>query len=357
MSPRPALGRLDAEHVRSLFPRVPGYLNAATLGLPTLAGRRALLDAVEDWTSGKAQPLDFDRAVERSRTAYARLVAVPPERVAVGPQVSVLVALVAAALPDGAEVLTYSGEFASVIFPFLVQADRGISVRQVPLAALADEVGERTACVAFSLVQSATGEFADARAIREATSRVGALTLCDTTQAAGWTPVRAGEFDLTVCGAYKWLCSPRGTAFLTVRPETADALRPIHAGWYAGESVWDSVYGPDMQLAASARRFDISPAWLAWVGTAPAVELFADLDHAGVQAQVGALADRLRTALGLEPAGRAIVSMPDPGGTARRKLEAVGCSVAGRAGLVRLSFHVWNDEDDVDRAVRALRGT
>jgi len=208
--------------------------------------------------------------------------------------------------------------------------------------------------VAFSLVQSATGELADAPAIREAAGRVGALTLCDTTQATGWMPVRANDFDVTVCGTYKWLCSPRGTAFLTVSPAVRDRLRPLNAGWYAGESVWDSVYGPQMRLASSARRFDVSPAWLSWVGTAEALKLFARLDPAAVRAHDAALADRVRAALGLPGAGRAVVSLPDPDGAARSRLEAAGLRVAARAGMVRLSFHLWNDEDDADEAVRAL---
>ena len=347
--------RLVLSAARQQFPPVRGYLDAATLGLPALATRQALLDAVEQWAAGRAEPAAYDLAVARSRQSFAALVGVPADLVAIGPQVSVLVAVVASTLPDGAEVLTYSGEFASVAFPFLVHADRGVRVRQVPLAALADEVSDSTACVAFSLVQSATGEVADAAAIREAAARVGALTVCDTTQATGWLPVRAKDFDVTVCGAYKWLCSPRGTAFLTVSPEALGRLRPLYAGWHAGESVWDSVYGPDMRLAASARRFDVSPAWLPWVGTATALEVFAGLDVSAVRDYDAALADRLRAALGMEPDGRAVVSLPDPDGELRRALEAAGCRVAGRAGLVRLSFHLWNDEDDADAAGEALR--
>jgi len=224
-------GTLDPAQARDLFPRVRGYLNAATVGLPTLSTRLVMRDALDDWTSGRADPVAYDAAVERSRHAFAGLVGAAPDAVAVGPQVSVLVALVAAALPDGAEVLTYSGDFASVVFPFLVHADRGVRVRQVPLQALADSVRDSTTCVAFSLVQSATGDLADEAAIREAAAHVGAVTLCDTTQAAGWMPVGAEGFDVTVCGTYKWLCSPRGSAFLSVSPAMRDRLRPLNAGW------------------------------------------------------------------------------------------------------------------------------
>jgi selenocysteine lyase/cysteine desulfurase len=340
--------------LRAAFDPVPGYLDAATMGLPPRVAVQAMRDALDDWQAGRAKAPSYDNAVTAARYAYARLVNVDVTRVAVGAQVSILTGLVAANLPSGSEVLTVDGDFASVVFPFLVHADRGITVRQVPLETLPGEIRSRTALVAFSLVQSADGRVADAPAIANAAAAVGARTLCDVTQAAGWLPVRAGDFDVTVCGAYKWLSCPRGTAFLTVGAQYQDELRPLHAGWYAGESVWDSVYGPDMTLAGDARRFDVSPGWLAWVGTAPALQLFASADPVAVLRHDTELADAFRAGLELPLAGRAIVSLPDPDGDLRRRLMLGGCAVAGRAGRVRIAFHVWNDHDDVDRALKAL---
>ena len=341
-TPRPALA--------ASFPSVRGYLNAATVGLPLRATAAALRQALDDWELGILNMPAVDGAVVSSREAYARIVGVPAGWVAAAPQVSVLVGLVAAALPDGAEVVLPRGDFASVVFPFLVHADRGVTVRHVPLERLAESVGSRTALVAYSLVQSADGRIADAAAVREAARSVGALTLVDLTQATGWLPVDAAADDITVCGTYKWLCSPRGTALMTVRPEVAGHLRPLFAGWYAGESIWDSVYGPEMFLAADARRFDVSPAWYTWLGTAPALEAFADADLQELHRHAAGLADQVRERLGLEPTGSAILALPDPQGALRRRLAEAGLAVAGRGGNVRLSFHVWNDPEDAARA-------
>lgn len=342
--------------LRSSFTRVPGYLNAATVGLPPRPVLAALRATLDEWEAGGASPVAYDAHVTAAREAYARVVGVPAGHVAVGSQASVLAGTVASSLPDGAEVLTVEGDFASVVFPFSVHADRGVTVRHVPLEALADAVRPSTTLVAYSLVQSADGRVADAAAVREAARRAGALTFCDTTQAVGWLPVDAGAADVTVCSAYKWLCAPRGVAFMTVRPEVLDRVRPTSAGWYAGASVWESVYGPSMTLAADARRLDVSPAWHAWVGGSVALELFAGADVVRVRDHDVRLADGLRERLDLEPAGRAVVSLPDADGARKAALEAAGCVVAGRAGMVRLSFHVWNDEDDVERAAGALRG-
>lgn len=348
-------GRSGVESLaRELWAPVPGYLNASTLGLPPRAVVDAMREALHEWQTGRACPVRYGDLAEQARARYAELVGVPVGTVAIGSHASVLVGTVATSLPDGAEVLCPTGDFTSVTYPFAVQAHRGIRVRHVPLQDLAREVTSRTHLVAFSLAQSSTGELADADAVCEAAARHGALTLCDVTQAAGWMPVAAGRFDITVCSAYKWLCQPRGTAYLTVRPETADRLVPNNAGWYAGESVWESVYGPRMALAADARRFDVSPAWLCWVGAAAAGEAFARLDLGRVREHDVGLANTLRARLGLETGDRPVVTLDDADGARITRLEAAGVRCASRAGRVRLSFHAWNTEADVDLVVDAL---
>lgn len=334
---------------------VPGYLNAATMGLPPRSVTAALEQHLLQWRRGEARADAFDEDVRRGRSAFARLVGVPVQQVAVGPQVSVLVGTIAAALPDGARVVVPEADFSSVVFPFLAHRDRGVVVEPVPLERLAEAVVPGVDWVAFSLAQSADGTIADTAAVLEATRTTGTRTLVDLTQAVGWLPVDATQFDVTVTGTYKWLCAPRGSAFLTVAPELVASVRPHNAGWYAGDDVWGSIYGPDMRLAKDARRFDVSPGWPAWVGTAPALDLFASADPDLLLRHGAGLADRAREALGLESAGRPVLALPDPHGTLKEALQAAGCAVAGRGGGVRISFHVWNDEDDVDRVVEALR--
>lgn len=342
---------------RAQFAAVPGYLNAASMGLPPGSVVSALQRGLGDWAAGAAGPAAYDEAVSRSRSLFAGIVGVGVDQVAVGSQVSVTAGAVAASLPDGAEVLCVDGDFSSMVFPFLVHADRGVRVRHVPLEGLADAIGAGTTLVAFSAVQSATGSVADLDAVTEAAAAHGSVTFCDLTQATGWMPVDAARFDVTVTSAYKWLCAPRGTTFTTVARDLDDRLpvRPVHAGWYAGQDVWASCYGPDMRLADDARRYDVSPAWLPWVGTVPALELFASLDAEEVRQWDAALADALLAGLDLPPQGRAVVSLPDPDGELQHRLTSAGLAVAGRAGRVRLAFHLWNDPADVDLALGALR--
>lgn len=337
--------------VRALFAPDPGYLDTASLGVPPLPALAALESVLDDWRTGRLHPPDFDDAVHRSRAAWASLTGVDVDRVAVGSTVSQFVGLVAAALPDGARVLTAQGDFTSVLFPFLAHADRGVTVEELPLEQLPELRGPAD-LVAVSAVQSADGRLVDLPALLPAARAAGARVLLDTTQSCGWLPLDVAEVAYVVCGGYKWLLCPRGTAFLSVRTELMDALRPLAAGWYAGDDPWTSIYGSPLRLAADARRFDQSPAWFCWTGAAVALELLAGLDMEAVRRHDVRLADLFLARLGLPPRGSAIVTVD--GKECAQRLADAGVRASVRAGRVRASFHLYNDEADVERAVAAL---
>ena len=331
------------------------YLNSATMGLPPRATLDALAVAIEEWRRGTAHAPGYDAVIAAARESFARLVHVPAATVAIGSQVSPLVALVAAAVPGGSTVLVPEGEFTSVTFPFLVQSGRGVRVREVPLEQLAEHVDGGTGLVALAAVQSSDGRVAPLDAVERACRVHGVELLVDVTQATGWLDVDASRFAYTVCAAYKWLLSPRGTAFLTVREDLWDTIVPQAAGWYAGDDPWASIYGLPLRLAPDARRFDVSPGWQAWVGTATSL---AFLESVGVQAlESHALAVEAAFAqgAGLEPVGRAIRAL---GADAEvpALLRAHDVVASERAGRLRVSFHVNNTVEEADAVGRVLRG-
>lgn len=324
----------------------PGYLNTASVGIPPVAVADLMTTAISLWRTGSIQPPEYDKDVAMAREGWARLVGVPHTQVASGASVSQLVSLVAVSLPAGTRVVTVRGEFTSAIFPF---AACGLPVTEVdpvelPLAARDHDL------VVVSVVQSADGAVADLDALRE----VGTPVLLDVTQAAGWLPLNLDWADWVVGTSYKWLLAPRGAGWLAVRPDVLERTRPVAANWYAGEDPWQSVYGLPLRLAGDARRLDLSPVWLAQVGAAATVSWFADLDLAAVRDHCVRLADATRAGLGLPPLGSAIVSLDRP--DAAPRLAKAGVTTAIRAGRVRLSFHLYNTEADVDLVVTSLSG-
>ncbi len=346
------MAEVEISEAQSLWEPAGVYCNTASYGLPPRPAWDALQVALADWHGGRTSWEHWGQSTEDARAAFARLVDVDIDRVAVGSTVSELVGSVVTALPPGTRVVVPEIEFTSTLFPLLVQ--RRLDVRTVPVAELVDAIDEGAGAVAFSAVQMSTGEVADIDAIVSAAAGVGAITLCDATQALGWLPLKAGRFDALVCGAYKWLMAPRGSAFLTVSERLLGTAVPHSAGWYAGEDVHASYFGPPLRLAASARRLDVSPAWFSWIGTEPALGVIERIGIEAIHEHDVALANRLRTGIGLEPSDSAIVCADLPG--AAERLEAAGIVAAVRGGLLRTSWHLYNDEADVDQVLEIVTG-
>jgi selenocysteine lyase/cysteine desulfurase len=328
------------------------YLNTASFGLPPDPVWEAMQTAQADWRAGRVSWEHWTAVTGRARAQFARLVGADVDRVAVGSTVSGLIAQIASAIPDGSRVLAPEPEFVSLLFPFLAQAGRGVTVDVVPLARLAEAIDATTDVVAVSAVQSSTGEVAALDDIAAAATHHGALTVVDATHAIGWLPLDASRYDAVACACYKWLMCPRGTAFLVVDEALSERMTPHQAGWFAARDPLTDQFGPPLRLPDTARRFDTSPAWFSWVGTEPALALINEIGVETIHAHDLTLANRFRAGLGLEPSDSAIVTtaLED----AAEKLARAGIMAAARAGRLRASFHLYNTEADVDAALSAL---
>ncbi|NKQ57254.1 aminotransferase class V-fold PLP-dependent enzyme [Amycolatopsis sp. K13G38] len=321
------------------------YLNTPSIGIPPAHAAEAVGRAVERWRTGANGAPEFDEAVHLGRDGFARMVGVPAGTVAIGATASSLIGMVAAGLPDGARVLTAKNDFTSVVFPFAAQAHRGITVTETALADLPAEAPGYD-LVAVSVAQSADGALADLDALRAA----GVPVLLDATQAAGWLPLRLDWADWVVAAGYKWLLAPRGAAWMAVHPRALERTVPVAANWYGAQDPWEATYGLPLRLADSARRFDLSPVWLAQVGAAAALSYLGELDLEAVHAHCVGLANSLRRGLGLPEANSAIVSFDAD----VERLAAAGIRAAARAGKARTGFFVYNTASDVERILHAL---
>ncbi|MCW2687482.1 MAG: selenocysteine lyase [Mycobacterium sp.] len=336
------------------FVGAEGFLNTPTFGLPPRFSMDALHRCLASWEAGTLDATSFDDPVRAAREGYAALTGVPVEAVAMGGSVSAVLGLVAAGIPDGSRVATLVGEFTSVTFPFAAQARRGVTVTEFTRDELIDAAAGFDVVTA-SLVQSANGNTIDLGALRANLAGSDTLTVIDVTQALGWKSVDLAWVDVTAAAGYKWLLAPRGTAWMSLSDRLIDGLIPHAANWYAGEQPWSTVYGLPLRLAGGARRFDASPAWFSALAAGLTLPWLASLDRAAVEAHTVGLANRLRTELQLPHDASAIVSIPagQHAGAADR-LERAALRASIRAGAVRVGFHLYNTDDDLDRLLNAL---
>ncbi len=250
------------------FVGAEGFLNSPTYGLPPHFLVDALQDCITQWQAGTMEASSFDEPVRAGRAGYAALTGVPIDSVVMGGNVSAVLGLVAAAVPDSSRVATLVGEFTSATFPFAAQAGRGVTITELAPGELVSAAADFDVVTA-SLVQSANGAVLDVDALRHTVAGTDTLTVIDITQALGWKQVDVAWADVTVAAVYKWLLAPRGTAWMSLSDRVSRIMTPHAANWYAGEDPWQTIYGLPLRLADSARRFDASPAWFSALGAGP----------------------------------------------------------------------------------------
>ena len=333
------------------FVGAEGFLNSPTYGLPPRFLIDALQDCISQWQAGTMEASSFDEPVRAGRAGYAALTGMPVDSVAMGGNVSAALGLVAAAIPDGSRVATLAGEFTSTTFPFAAHSGRGVTITELTADHLVSAAADFDVVTA-SLVQSANGAVLDVDTLRKTLAGTETLTVIDLTQALGWKQVDVGWADVTAAAVYKWLLAPRGTAWMSLSDRVSRIMTPHAANWYAGEDPWQTIYGLPLRLADNARRFDASPAWFSALGAGLTLPWLASLDAAAVEAHAVGLANRVCAELGLPQQNSAIVSVPIA--EAADKLRVAGIRASTRAGAVRVGFHLYNTENDVDRLVDTL---
>lgn len=362
---------MDAAALRAEFPVLANiaYLNAGTDGpVPARAVCAAAAEVERQAADGRFHA-HFERRAElagRQRAAYAALLGASPEDVALTSSTSEGIGTVVAglALEAGDEILTSEAEHPGLIGPlWAAQRQQGVTVRQVPLARIAEEIGPRTRLVACSHVHWKTGELAPAGLPRAAGAAGEVPVLLDGAQGVGAVPVDVATLG---CDAYagsgqKWLCGPDGTGMLYLSPAFAEAVAATAPSW---ASFADAGSGLDAELHPGARRHDMpSLAAEASAFALAALEVLGEHGWPAVHRRAAALAARLAdelaaggfavlprgpcTLVGFEvrdaPAAQARLA---DAGVVVRELPGTSC--------LRASVGAWNDEADLERVLGAL---
>ena len=359
------------------------YLNQASLGLiPEPA-----VDAMEGFLKQTARfgnlYLDDDQEaaiLDGVRSAGAGVLGASSDAVAVVSGASEGLGQVTSLLgPDRGNVLLVGSDFPSVTYPWLAAAERGrVSVRFIEDRAdrdltqdLVEAIDPATVVVAFGVVQYATGTRVDAGRVVERAHQVDARVVVDATQLAG-----AGVVDMIGWGAdavvtsgYKWLSAHGGVALLALVSDLVNGV-PGLVGWMGAENPFD-LDPLTLRLADDARRVELSTmSYVSAIGLESSIAMLSSVGFERIDQHARRLATHLvdRVAeLGWRPfrppsdpsAAPHIVSLRhadhDPAVTAEHLASEARIVCGRRADGLRISLHAYNDSDDIDRLVEALR--
>ncbi|MEZ5852353.1 MAG: aminotransferase class V-fold PLP-dependent enzyme [Hyphomicrobiaceae bacterium] len=373
---------------RALFdiPRDVCYLNAAAWSPLPIKEQEAARAAV----GRKGQPWKLPATIitdvnERARAAAARLVNAEPGDIGLISSVAYGVATAAknVTIPAGSRVLTIEDDHSSPVLEWVERAPRqGFSVETVKrpadgdwtaavLAAIERRDAAPLAMISISSVHWSDGGAVDLAKVSAAAKRQGSMLLIDATHHAGIMAldVKALDPDFVIFPTYKWLLGPYGRAFIYVAKRHQDGV-PLEQTSLGRRGVKAEVspYFSDLRYLPDARRYDMGERdhFISMEMAAIGIETILEWGQPAIEARLAMLTGLIAKGL----AGSGIV-IPDtrvraphvlcigfesgmPPGLIER-LAAAQVYVAPRLGRIRISPHVYNDEEDVERFVATLK--
>jgi selenocysteine lyase/cysteine desulfurase len=354
------------------------YANSCSQG----ALSKRVRDAVESWIAGwDENGAEWDFWVERNeaaRAAFAGLLHASSDDIAVTTSVSQAVSGLVSALDLSGErnrIVVSEYEFPTVGQIAHAQELRGADVvhvrpeadGRIPVERFADAIDERTALVCCTAVSFRSGHRHDVSAVAELAHASGALLLADSYQAVGALEldVRTLGADVITGGTVKYLLGSAGLGFMWIRESLRRTLLPTQTGWFADEDIF-AMSIADYSPHATARRFDSGtpPVPSLYPGVA-GMELVAEAGVPAIESHVRGLADRLLS--GLDDLGATVatgrgdreygplicVVSTDPNALVDA-LAAERIVTSTRDANLRISLHLYNVEEDVDRILTAL---
>ena len=379
-------GMLPSQRALFDIPREICFLNAASWSpLPIAAqeaGRVGVARKGRPWT---IEPEFASRQHERARCAAAQLINAAPGDVALISSVSYGVAAAAKvlAVAAGSRILLLENDHSSAVLEWMTRAtDQDMIVDVVPqpddgdwtaavLAAIERPGAPPVGLASISSVHWSDGGTVDMDRVAPALRTQGAALLVDATHAVGVIRlnVQALDPDFLVFPTYKWLLGPYGRAFLYIAKRHQNGL-PLEQTSYGRRAIASDrePYFRDLDFVSDGRRFDMGERdhFISLEMASIGMELLSAWGADAVKARIGMLtarlADALRNSGVLVPdeSVRAphILSLRFPNGMPEGLIErmaAQGVYVAPRIGRMRISPHVYNDEEDMDRFVSSFR--
>ena len=366
--------------IRDRFPILERavYTNSCSQGALSNDVRAAYEQYMTDWDDRGAPWELWVEQAEGARARFARLLNATPDEIAVTTSVSAGVSSLLSGLrhAEGRNKIVISDfEFPTIgqithaqeLLGSKVDHVAAASDATIPLERLADAIDDETGLVAITLVSFRNGSKTDVKEVIRLAHEVGALVLVDSFQGVGAIPIDVQDLnaDFVTGGVLKYLLGSSGLAFLYCRADLLPQITPTVTGWFADEDIFKmDIY--DYSPSATARKFES--------GTPPIPNIYAgnagmDLMHeigiGATERHVGRLTAQLIE--GLDRIGAKMVTPRDP--TKRGPMVAVattdeqamvaalkedGILTSARDGNIRLSFHCYNSEEDIESVVAGL---
>jgi len=329
------------------------YLDGNSLGRPTKASIERVNELAEAWSKRLIRGWDdgwMEMPLIVGDILAKDVLGARPSEVAVTDSTTVnLYRLASAALdarPDRRTIVIERSEFPTD--RYIVEGlarERGLEIRWLdgdPIDGLTiDDIASTfdadTALLILSAVNYRSAAIVDIKPVTDAARDAGALVLWDLSHAAGSIPVdlAANGVDLAVGCTYKYLNGgPGSPAFLYVRRELQDELRPPIQGWFAQREQFDM--GPTFEREPGIRGWLVgTPGVIALTCAQAGIEVVAEAGIGAIRAKGIALTEY-------------VIALHDAW------LAPLGCSIGSPRDSSRRGAHISIRHPDAKQLTREL---
>lgn len=372
--------------VRKQFPVInhQAYFNSATMGPSPYQVLETIRTQIWEYESKGRYVLP-----SWLRSRLAKFVHVEESEITLTHNTTEAINIVAWGVPlkKGDEVIMTTHEHAGNALPWLNRKKlHGIKIRPfepAPTAAetmnrINDLITKKTRVIAVPHITCTTGQVLPAKEIIQLARDKDLLSFFDGAHGLGALNLNLHELDpdfYAVCG-HKWLCGPTGTGMLYVKQDRLDTLQAIQIGTYT-DTGWELSLAKQevSDYVPTAHRFDYgtqsSPLYR---GMTSACDFMDEIGMERVQKRIFALSESLQNQL-IEMEERVEMLTPTE---ARSRGSIIGFKLKNidqeqflkqadeekirvrqvaesDLNSIRISTHIFNSKEEIDRLVALIR--
>jgi selenocysteine lyase/cysteine desulfurase len=366
---------------RKHFPvtRRLAYLNHAAVSPLSVKVRDAIRKQMDEQVErGVLAEWRWEKRAEEARKHAARLLKAKPSEISFVTNTSQGLNLFArgVAWKRGDNVVLPRVEFPANVYPWLSLKDQGVRIKFVPeregriiVEDIERAIDRRTRVVAISFVEFSSGYRNDLEVIGKLCRKRGVYLVVDGIQGIGALnlDVKKCRIDALSAGGHKWLLSPQGSGIFYCSSRVVKKLAHPMPGWMSVVG-WQDYYKFNYKLFPDSRRYESAQRnFLGITGLLESLKLINSLGIKDIETRVIAITDHLCDLLRSE--GFRIFSPRERGEKSgivsfyprKQKAEAIhsrllkgGFVTSAREGRIRVSPHLYNTFEEMEKLVKAL---
>ena len=373
---------MNFENIRKEFPvtdEVIFFDHARVAPLPERL-RKVVTAFVDDATDfGTVHYETWMLELECTRKKFAQLINADMDEVAFIKNTSEGISIVANGFDwqSGDNVVIPDIEFPANVYPWWNLKQRGVETRMVKSIEgrvlfddLAKKVDDRTRILSISSVECNSGFRSDLNRIGAFCREKGVLFFVDAIQSLGVLPmdVKKDYIDFLSADGHKWMLSVEGLGGFYISKEVIDRIRPVTMGW--GNVVnAENFMDYDFTLKKDAKKFEEgTPNTMSIHAFGAALGLLLEAGIDNIENRVMNLGDCIiaelnrrdikiySSTISEERSGNVSFTLNKDVDTLYSFMMENKVKLTVRDGLVRLSPHFYNNEDEILKVFDLLDG-